>query len=48
MINFVLEDGKVRFEIDQEAAVRANLKISSRLMRLARTAPPDRRGETPR
>ena len=46
MINFVLEDGKVRFEIDQDAASRANLKISSRLMRLARTALPGRSEET--
>lgn len=36
MINFVLEDGRVRFEINQEAAARSQLKISSRLLRLAR------------
>jgi hypothetical protein len=35
IINFIIEDGKVRFEIDQEAATRAGLKISSRLLRLA-------------
>ena len=36
VINFVLEQGKVRFEIDQAAAERAGLRISSRLLRLAR------------
>lgn len=35
IINFVLEGSKVRFEINQEAADRAGLKISSKLMRLA-------------
>jgi YfiR/HmsC-like len=43
IINFVLEDGKVRFQIDPKAAGRADLRISSHLLRLART--PDRRGE---
>jgi len=38
MINFVIEEGKVRFEIDREAAARENLTISSRLLRLARAA----------
>jgi hypothetical protein len=36
IINFVLEDGKVRFEINQDAATQADLRISSRLLRLAR------------
>jgi hypothetical protein len=36
MIAFVLDQGRVRFEIDQEAAGRSQLKISSRLLRLAR------------
>ena len=40
VISFVVEDGKVRFEINQEAAQRSRLRISSRLLRLAR--PPDR------
>lgn len=35
VINFVLEGNKVRFLIDQEAAGRSELKISSKLMRLA-------------
>ncbi|HEY9421241.1 MAG TPA: YfiR family protein [Thermoanaerobaculia bacterium] len=35
VINFTLEGSKVRFEISQEAADRARLKISSKLMRLA-------------
>ena len=36
IINFVRDGGKVRFEISQEAAMRAQLRISSRLLRLAR------------
>ena len=35
IVNFVLEGSRVRFEISQEAADRAGLKISSRLLRLA-------------
>ncbi|TDJ53713.1 MAG: YfiR family protein [Nitrospina sp.] len=34
--NFYLEEGKVRFEINDCAAHRENLKISSKLLRLAR------------
>ncbi len=34
-INFILEDKKVRFEINADAAERAGLKISSKLMQLA-------------
>jgi hypothetical protein len=34
--NFVLEGGRVRFEIDPGHADRAGLRISSRLLRLAR------------
>lgn len=34
--NFYLEEGKVRFEINDCAARRENLKISSKLLRLAR------------
>jgi hypothetical protein len=41
IINFIVEDGSVRFEIDADAAERAELKISSRLLRLARV--PERR-----
>ena len=36
-INFVVEGGRVRFEINQSAAERAGLRISSRLLQLART-----------
>lgn len=35
VINFILEGTKVRFLIDQEAAERSGLQISSKLMRLA-------------
>jgi hypothetical protein len=35
VINFILEGTKVRFLIDQEAARRSGLEISSKLMRLA-------------
>jgi len=37
MIGFCLVDNKVRFEINVEAAERAKLKISSRLLLLAKT-----------
>lgn len=37
MIGFFLEDNKVRFEINLEAAERAKLKISARLLALAKT-----------
>jgi hypothetical protein len=37
IVNFIMEDGKVRFEISQDAASRAHLRISSRLLRLARS-----------
>lgn len=36
IVNLVIEDNKVRFEINQNAAQRAGLKISSKLLRLAR------------
>jgi hypothetical protein len=36
IINFILEGGKVRFQIDSKAAERADLRISSHLLRLAR------------
>jgi len=36
MVNFYLEAQKVRFEINENAAMRAGLAISSRLLRLAR------------
>lgn len=36
MVNFFLENGKIRFEINPEASRRAGLKISSQLLKLAR------------
>jgi hypothetical protein len=36
IINFIIEEGSVRFEIDPEAAERAHLRISSHLLRLGR------------
>ena len=36
IINFVLEDSKVRFEVNVEAAKQAGLNISSRLLSLAK------------
>ena len=37
VINFVMEDSKVRFDINMQAAERAHLKISSKLLNLARS-----------
>ena len=37
IVNFTQDGTSVRFEIDAEAAERAGLRISSRLLRLART-----------
>jgi hypothetical protein len=45
VVGFVLEQRRVRFEINQGAAERAGLRVSSRLLNLARiveTAPPER------
>ena len=39
IINLRVDGGSVRFDIDQSAAERVNLRISSRLLRLARPAP---------
>lgn len=36
MINFVLEEGKLRFEINTDAASRAGINISSKLLSLAK------------
>jgi len=36
IVNFYLKDKRVRFEINPEAAVREKLKISSKLLRVAR------------
>jgi hypothetical protein len=40
MVNFYLEENKVRFEINREAAARARLGFSSQLLKLARIVPP--------
>jgi hypothetical protein len=37
MINFILSENKVRFEINRESAERAGLRISSKLLALAKT-----------
>jgi hypothetical protein len=37
IIRFFLEDRKIRFDINQQAAGNANLKVSSRLLLLAKT-----------
>ena len=44
IVRFFLEGGQVRFEINREAADRAGLRISSRLLQLARLTPS---GENP-
>lgn len=41
-VNFVLKDGKVRFEIHQTAVEGNGLKISSKLLRLATRVLPER------
>jgi hypothetical protein len=38
VVELKLEDGKVRFEIDIDAAARERLHISSKLLSLAQTA----------
>jgi hypothetical protein len=43
MIGFVLRDDRLQFEINQEVATRAGLRVSAQLMRLAMVV-----GETPR
>jgi uncharacterized protein DUF4154 len=35
-ITFVVEDNRVKFDVDEQAAMRAGLKISSKLLRVAR------------
>jgi hypothetical protein len=35
MINFVLEDNRVRFEVNKTAAEQTGMKISSKLLSLA-------------
>lgn len=36
VINFYIEEGRVRFEVNRKAAVRKNLKLNSQLLRYAR------------
>ena len=45
IINLVLEDNKVRFEVNVQAAKDADLNISSRLLALARIIPEGRKAE---
>jgi hypothetical protein len=40
ILNFFLENGKVRFEINRTAAERAGLRFSSRLLQLAKLVEP--------
>lgn len=44
MIGFCLEQNKIRFEINLDAAERAKLRISSRLLALAKTVIGGQRG----
>ncbi len=41
MINFIIEDNKVRFDVNAAATARAKLEIRSKLLRLARTVKND-------
>lgn len=41
VINFVLEQNRVRFEVNPEAAKRVGLKISSKLLSVAKVVVPD-------
>jgi YfiR/HmsC-like len=36
MVNFVIDAGRVRFDVNQKAAERRGLRLSSRMLRLAR------------
>jgi hypothetical protein len=44
MISFLLEDNKIRFEINLETAQKAKLRISARLLALAKTVIGGQRG----
>jgi hypothetical protein len=35
MVNFVLQENRVRFEIDEAAAAQSGVEISAKLLRLA-------------
>jgi hypothetical protein len=43
MIGFTIEENRVRFAINVEAAERANVRVSSRLLKLAKIVGPDGR-----
>jgi hypothetical protein len=43
VINFIVEDNKVRFEINTRAAARAQIRLSSRLLQLATIVSDERR-----
>jgi len=45
MINFIIVNNKVRFEINIDAAKRAGLKLSSKLLKLANIVSDNRRSE---
>lgn len=42
-INFIMHEGKVRFEINVTAAEKAGLKISSKLLNVAKIVPTEKR-----
>ena len=44
MINFILQENKVRFEINVDAAEQVGLKLSAKLLKLARIVQVQRRG----
>jgi hypothetical protein len=44
MIAFLVEENKIRFEINLEAADKAKLKISSKLLALAKTVIGNQKG----
>lgn len=44
MIGFLVEENKIRFEVNLEAAQKANLKLSSRLLALAKSVIGGQRG----
>lgn len=47
IINFVIKDNRVRFDIDDEAAANSGLRISSKLLSLALSVKPRPGGQSP-
>ena len=45
MIGFFFEDNRVRLEVNRAAAERAGLRVSSKLLAVARLVKPDAAGE---